>query len=126
MENDLITMTRFEYEELFRKSFSFELLREAVKSQGHSIALSVIRIYLGLNDVPIPGDPQEKWNLKTENSNNFFPVVPLEYEELVRDRHTVELLRETVMRGRAVTLPMLKIFLGIQDDTGEEYPEGEF
>lgn len=61
-----------------------------------------------------------------ENSNEFVMVTRLEYEEFVRDRHTVELLRETVMRGRSVTLPMLKIFLGIQDDTGEEYPEGEF
>ena len=49
-----------------------------------------------------------------------------EYEEFVRDRHTVELICEIIRRGRCVSLPLLKVLVGLQDDneTREHFPAG--
>ena len=48
-----------------------------------------------------------------------------EYEDLVRDRHTVELICEIIRRGRCVSLPLLKVLVGLQDDeTHEHSPAG--
>lgn len=49
-----------------------------------------------------------------------------EYEEFVRDRHTVELICEIIQRGRCVSLPLLKVLVGLQDspsDDGTSYIE---
>lgn len=128
--NEPITITREEYEKLVINSFKFEQLRNAVFRDDQSIPFSLIRIYLGLYDTSMPGIEEnislKNVDMKTENERNYVPVSVGNYEDFVRDRHTVELLRETVMRGRTVTLPMLKIFLEIQDEPENEYPEEEF
>lgn len=128
--NEPITITREEYEKLVINSFRFEQLRNAVLRDDQSIPFSLIRIYLGLYDTSMPVNEEnislKNADLKTENDRNYVPVSVGNYEDFVRDRHTVELLRETVMRGRTVTLPILKIFLGIQDEPENEYPEEQF
>ena len=43
-----------------------------------------------------------------------------EYEDFVRDRHTVELICEVIRRGRCVSLPLLKVFVGLQDSPSDE------
>lgn len=43
-----------------------------------------------------------------------------EYEDFVRDRHTVELICEIIRRGRCVSLPLLKVLVGLQDSPSDE------
>lgn len=43
-----------------------------------------------------------------------------EYEDFVRDRHTVELICEVIRRGRCVSLPLLKVLVGLQDSPSDE------
>lgn len=43
-----------------------------------------------------------------------------EYEDSVRDRHTVELICEIIRRGRCVSLPLLKVLVGLQDSPSDE------
>lgn len=43
-----------------------------------------------------------------------------DYEEFVRDRHTVELICEIIRRGRIVSLPLLKVLVGLQDSPSDE------
>ena len=45
-----------------------------------------------------------------------------EYEDFVRDRHTVELICEVIRRGRCVSLPLLKVLVGLQDSPLDEEP----
>lgn len=45
-----------------------------------------------------------------------------EYEDFVRDRHTVELICEIIRRGRCVSLPLLKVLVGLQDSPSDEEP----
>lgn len=45
-----------------------------------------------------------------------------EYEDFVRDRHTVELISEIIRRGRIVSLPLLKVLVGLQDSPSDEEP----
>ena len=45
-----------------------------------------------------------------------------EYEDFVRDRHTVELICEIIRRGRVVSLPLLKVLVGLQDSPSDEEP----
>lgn len=45
-----------------------------------------------------------------------------EYEDFVRDRHTVELICEVIRRGRCVSLPLLKVLVGLQDSPSDEEP----
>lgn len=45
-----------------------------------------------------------------------------EYEDYVRDRHTVELICEIIRRGRCVSLPLLKVLVGLQDSPSDEEP----
>ena len=49
-----------------------------------------------------------------------------EYEDFVRDRHTVELICEIIRRGRVVSLPLLKVLVGMQDDSevSGHFPDG--
>lgn len=43
-----------------------------------------------------------------------------EYEDFVRDRHTVELICEIIQRERYVSLPLLKVLVGLQDSPSDE------
>lgn len=43
-----------------------------------------------------------------------------EYEDFVRDRHTVELICEVIRRGRYVSLPLLKVLVGLQDSPSDD------
>lgn len=43
-----------------------------------------------------------------------------EYEDFVRDRHTVELICEVIRRGRCVSLPLLKVLVGLQDSPSDD------
>lgn len=43
-----------------------------------------------------------------------------DYEEFVRDRHTVELICEIIQRERYVSLPLLKVLVGLQDSPSDE------
>lgn len=45
-----------------------------------------------------------------------------EYEDFARDRHTVELISEIIRRGRIVSLPLLKVLVGLQDSPSDEEP----
>ena len=45
-----------------------------------------------------------------------------EYEDFVRDRHTLELISEIIRRGRIVSLPLLKVLVGLQDSPSDEEP----
>lgn len=45
-----------------------------------------------------------------------------EYEDFVRDRHTIELICEIIRRGRCVSLPLLKVLVGLQDSPSDEEP----
>ena len=45
-----------------------------------------------------------------------------EYEDFVRDRHTVDLICEIIRRGRCVSLPLLKVLVGLQDSPLDEEP----
>lgn len=45
-----------------------------------------------------------------------------EYEDFVRHRHTVELICEIIRRGRCVSLPLLKVLVGLQDSPSDEEP----
>lgn len=45
-----------------------------------------------------------------------------EYEDFVRDRHTVELICEIIRRGRCASLPLLKVLVGLQDSPSDEEP----
>lgn len=45
-----------------------------------------------------------------------------EYEDFVRDRHTIELICEILQRGRCVSLPLLKVLVGLQDSPSDEGP----
>lgn len=45
-----------------------------------------------------------------------------EYEDFVRDRHTVELICEIIRRGRIVSLPLLKVLVGLQDSSSDDEP----
>lgn len=45
-----------------------------------------------------------------------------EYEDFVRDRHTVELISEIIRRSRIVSLPLLKVLVGLQDSPSDEGP----
>lgn len=45
-----------------------------------------------------------------------------EYEDFVRDRHTVELICEIIWRDRYVSLPLLKVLVGLQDSPSDEEP----
>lgn len=45
-----------------------------------------------------------------------------DYEEFVRDRHTVELICEIIRRGRCASLPLLKVLVGLQDSPSDEEP----
>ena len=45
-----------------------------------------------------------------------------EYEDFVRDRHTVELICEIIRRSRCVSLPLLKVLVGLQDSPSDEEP----
>lgn len=43
-----------------------------------------------------------------------------EYEDFVRDRHTVELICEVIRRERCVSLPLLKVLVGLQDSPSDD------
>lgn len=43
-----------------------------------------------------------------------------EYEDFIRDRHTVELICEIIRRGRCVSLPLLKVLVGLQDSPSDK------
>lgn len=47
-------------------------------------------------------------------------ITRCEYEDFVRDRHTVELICEIIRRGRCVSLPLLKVLVGLQDSPSDE------
>lgn len=59
-------------------------------------------------------------------ANDMVMIPRSEYEDFVRDRHTVELICEIIRRGRIVSLPLLKVLVGLQDspsDDGTSYIE---
>lgn len=47
-------------------------------------------------------------------------ITRMEYEDFVRDRHTVELICEVIRRGRCVSLPLLKVLVGLQDSPSDD------
>lgn len=47
-------------------------------------------------------------------------ITHMEYEDFVRDRHTVELICEIIQRERYVSLPLLKVLVGLQDSPSDE------
>lgn len=47
-------------------------------------------------------------------------ITRMEYEDFVRDRHTVELICEIIQRKRYVSLPLLKALVGLQDSPSDE------
>lgn len=59
----------------------------------------------------------------SENYTDDTVTIPRsEYEDFVRDRHTVELICEIIRRGRCVSLPLLKVLVGLQDSPSDEEP----
>ena len=50
----------------------------------------------------------------SENYTDDTVTIPRsEYEDFVRDRHTVELICEIIQRERYVSLPLLKALVGL-------------
>lgn len=57
----------------------------------------------------------------SENYTDDTVTIPRsEYEDFVRDRHTVELICEVIRRGRCVSLPLLKVLVGLQDSPSDD------
>lgn len=59
----------------------------------------------------------------SENYTDDTVTIPRsEYEDFVRDRHTVELICEIIQREGYVSLPLLKALVGLQDSPSDEEP----
>lgn len=59
----------------------------------------------------------------SENYTDDTVTIPRsEYEDFVRDRHTVELICEIIQRESYVSLPLLKVLVGLQDSPSDEEP----
>ena len=59
-------------------------------------------------------------------ANDMVMIPRIEYEEFVRDSHTVELICELIQRDGCLSLPLIKVLVGIRDDTedSEKIPDG--